>query len=46
MRAWTVNNPEEIMRLLTLGVEGIITDVPDVAHAAVERAAAATARAA
>lgn len=46
VRAWTVNDADEIMRLVALGVDGIITDAPDVAYAAVERAAAATARAA
>jgi len=29
--AWTVNEPERIKELLTLGIAGIITDVPDVA---------------
>ncbi len=29
--AWTVNEPGRIKELLTLGIAGIITDVPDVA---------------
>lgn len=32
VRAWTVNGPAEIDRLLALGVDGVITDVPDVAR--------------
>ncbi len=46
VRAWTVNSAQEIARLLALGVDGIITDAPDVAGAAVQRATAAAARAA
>ncbi len=30
---WTVNDPEEIRHLAVLGVDGICTDVPDVARA-------------
>ncbi len=41
IRAWTVNSPQEIARLLALGVDAIITDAPDIARAAVDRAAAA-----
>ena len=44
VRAWTVNGDGEIERLLALGVDGIITDVPDVARAAIARASAAAAR--
>jgi glycerophosphoryl diester phosphodiesterase len=31
LRAWTVNDPDEVRRLARLGVDGLITDVPDVA---------------
>jgi glycerophosphoryl diester phosphodiesterase len=31
VRAWTANAPGAIARLLALGVDGVITDVPDVA---------------
>lgn len=34
IRPWTVNGPADIDRLLALGVDGVITDVPDVAAAA------------
>jgi len=30
--AWTVNAPEEIERLAAIGVDALITDVPDVAR--------------
>ncbi len=29
--AWTINNENRMRELLTLGITGIITDVPDVA---------------
>jgi glycerophosphoryl diester phosphodiesterase len=32
--AWTVNDADELQRLAKLGVDGVITDVPDVALAA------------
>ena len=37
VRAWTVNEPRAIERLLALGVDGIITDAPDVAHGIIAR---------
>jgi len=39
--AWTVNDPSRIELLVRRHVEGIITDVPDVARAIVQRTAAA-----
>jgi glycerophosphoryl diester phosphodiesterase len=36
VNVWTVDDPEEIRRLATAGVDGIITDVPDVAREALE----------
>jgi glycerophosphoryl diester phosphodiesterase len=33
LRAWTVNDADEVQRLAKLGVDGLITDVPDVALA-------------
>ena len=39
VRAWTANSPAAIERVLALGVDGVITDVPDVAVAAVGAAA-------
>jgi glycerophosphoryl diester phosphodiesterase len=30
VNAWTVNEPAEMRRLVALGVDGIITDRPDV----------------
>jgi glycerophosphoryl diester phosphodiesterase len=34
VRVWTVNDADEVQRLAKLGVHGLITDVPDVALAA------------
>ena len=28
VHAWTVNKPEEMLRMIALGVDGIITDYP------------------
>jgi glycerophosphoryl diester phosphodiesterase len=33
VRAWTVNDADELQRLAKLGVDALITDVPDVALA-------------
>lgn len=33
VRAWTANEPSDVARLLGLGVDGVITDRPDVARA-------------
>jgi glycerophosphoryl diester phosphodiesterase len=41
IRPWTVNQPAAIEHLLSLGVDGVITDVPDVAAALRRRVAAA-----
>jgi glycerophosphoryl diester phosphodiesterase len=39
VRAWTANLPEVIERLLEAGVDGVITDVPDVARRIIDGAA-------
>ena len=41
MRAWTVNGERTIDRVLALGVDGVITDLPDVAGERVRAAGAA-----
>jgi glycerophosphoryl diester phosphodiesterase len=33
LHAWTVNDPDEVARLVRLGIDGVITDVPDIALA-------------
>jgi glycerophosphoryl diester phosphodiesterase len=37
VHAWTVNGPAELERLITIGVDGVITDVPDVARELVDQ---------
>jgi glycerophosphoryl diester phosphodiesterase len=37
--AWTVNEPEEMERLLKLGLDGIVTDRPDLLAGAISRCA-------
>jgi glycerophosphoryl diester phosphodiesterase len=37
VRAWTANGPAELERLITIGVDGVITDAPDVAREVVDR---------
>lgn len=37
VNVWTVNKPETVNKLLRMGVDGLITDVPQVVNALVER---------
>ena len=37
VNVWTVDSPEEIRRLASAAVDGIVTNVPDVARAALEQ---------
>ena len=34
---WTVNTPEQIAKMLDLGVDGLITDRPDIAREVLKR---------
>ena len=36
VNVWTVNSPKSVLRMAALGVEGIITDYPDVARGVLE----------
>jgi len=36
VNAWTVNDAAEVRRLAAAGIDGVITDVPDVARAALD----------
>ena len=38
VNVWTINVPERMSELLAMGVDGLITDVPDVARAIVDAA--------
>ena len=38
VNVWTINVPQRMSELLTMGVDGLITDVPDVARALVDAA--------
>ena len=38
VNVWTINDPERMSELLAMGVDGLITDVPDVARAVIDAA--------
>jgi glycerophosphoryl diester phosphodiesterase len=44
VKVWTVNDPDEIRRLVSYGVDAVITDRPDVARAVIPRAEALSSR--
>ena len=44
VKVWTVNGTEDIRRVLAKGVDGIITDRPDLARAVVSHARSAGTR--
>ncbi len=37
VNVWTVNNPDTVNKLLAMGVDGLITDVPQIVNALIER---------
>jgi glycerophosphoryl diester phosphodiesterase len=39
VNAWTVDDPDRMAELVTMGVDGLVTNVPDIARAVVDRLA-------